>query len=232
MLKNGCFAEDNWVSVLRCPFTHVAHDSTLSVSEAFSPTGNTLAQTLDKACRRKETVFCLQPLTKVPQSHNLSVQTFSWLCINSSSSSPSDVCILLISHQSHDRNVINTLTQLAVNSPDNNLLCSHMNSVRIYTDFVLGSWQSKVRIMSSPTDSNIQTIRITHSSCSYVQISFKSMSERVILTKQHIPTVSSAQLTISNYCQVKVDFLQTQCNLYSKISLIKSGQCPVFSFET
>ena len=60
----------------------------------------------------------------------------SRLCVNNCSSSPSDVCILPVLMSS-----IRPLTHCEF---------SHMDSIGRYTDFILGSWLGKVRLMSSP----------------------------------------------------------------------------------
>lgn len=44
---------------------------------------------------------------------------------------------------------------ISVNSLDNNLLHSCINSIGHYNTFVLESWQGKVCLMSHPTDSDI-----------------------------------------------------------------------------
>ena len=50
-----------------------------------------------------------------------------------------------------------------IKTPDNGLLYSHMGSSEHYTDFVVGSWQDKVRLMSSPTDSDICVLTYSYS---------------------------------------------------------------------
>lgn len=140
--------------------------------EAFSPTGYTLfglgeRRRLGRAYRRQDvtqsmefTVLCLQYVKDEGQGYWLILESDWWfqhrpllteapeschlcsLCLNDAFSSPSVVCVLPVSRQLCDRNVMNTCTCSVW------MLYSPM-------DFALWSRQSKVPLMSAPTDSDI-----------------------------------------------------------------------------
>lgn len=124
-------------------FTHSAHNRTLLMTDAFSPTGNSpfgLGSWVESArmheaghdakimlqksqCENNWVSCCyldlsddfsVGPYRHMFPNHFMSpVRHFCWcLHINDPSSSPSDVCILPLSCQLHDRNVINMPTRL------------------------------------------------------------------------------------------------------------------------
>lgn len=111
----------------------LSHSQKLSVSNMFAPVRNTQTGLdgggLGRACRRQDitqkaccgnrsVLFCLHYWQEFP---NLVVSPVSYVCwgfrVNNPSSFPSQVCVLPLSRQSHDRNVVNTPTCLLRNSP-------------------------------------------------------------------------------------------------------------------
>lgn len=111
------------------------------MSDKFPPMKNTLfglgeGWCLGRACRKqdmKQKIYC-----------GKHCWTFSFMQKKKKTlfSSPSDVHISPVLHQLHDRH--QHTHSLAVNSPNNEPLYSHMDPVGHYTDFGLDNWQAKV----------------------------------------------------------------------------------------
>lgn len=98
-----------------CPFIHMPHNRRYSMSDAFSLTGNTLIG-FGKGWQQE------WQLIRNDDCFCVGITTCIWMCPQ---------------HQWYG-------DLLVVNSPNSELLCSHMGLIGHYSDFVLESWQGKV----------------------------------------------------------------------------------------